>query len=471
MRPLKSRGEEAMPVTSKRRISRPNVIFVLCDDMAPWAFGAEHPDARTPNLDRLCQEGSRLSQYFSSSAVCSPARASLLTGLYNTETGVPDILGEDDTGLEPGNPSFVKEFANAGYASALFGKWHLGHLDRQHPTRHGYQEFKGFRIGGITSKDPVVEMGGDEQRVEGYTSDILTDFTLDFIERQVAEDKPFLASVHYWAPHANQGVLTENDRTWHPLSAEDWNHFKALDPVIPNPDYPKLDIHRVKRMTREYLASVHSVDRNIGRMLEKLEELGIAEDTIVIFSSDNGFNIGHNGIWHKGNGWWILTDNRGDRPNLYDNSLRVPCIVRWPQRIPSGQVIDRVVNSMDWYPTLLRMCGLGDPSDDRVRGRNILPLLLNEPVEWNDDLFAQYSMWEWNQGGAQLRAYRTPEWKIVVDFKQVIPNELYHLKTDPDEHWNLWNDSSPEVSTVKRDLTGRMRNRMRAISDPLVIPE
>lgn len=447
---------------------RPNVIFLLCDDMAPWAFSAEHPDARTPNLDRLCKEGIRLSQYFSSSAVCSPARASLLTGCYNTEVGVPDILGEDDTGLEVGQPSFAKEFLNAGYATALFGKWHLGHQDRQHPTMHGYQEFKGFRIGGITSKDPKVEIDGVEQRVEGYTSDILTNYALDFISGKAANDQPFLVSVHYWAPHANQGVLTENDRTWHPLPDEDWKYFKDLDPVIPNPDYPKLDIHRVKRMTREYLASVHSVDRNVGRLLEQLETLGIADNTIVIFSSDNGFNIGHNGIWHKGNGWWILTDNRGDRPNLYDNSLRVPCMVRWPEQIPAGQVCHRVINSMDWYPTLMQMCGLGDPSDQRVRGRNSLPLLCGDTADWNDDLFAQYSMWDWNQGGAQLRAYRTPEWKIVVDRKGIIKNELYNIRLDPDEHFNRWDDPDSSVQQAKKDLLKKMEDRMQAIRDPLI---
>ncbi len=446
---------------------RPNVIFLLCDDMAPWAFSAENPDARTPNLDRLCREGIRLNRYFSSSAVCSPARASLLTGLYNTETGVPDILGEDDTGLEADKPSFAKEFANAGYSTALFGKWHLGHQDRQHPTKHGYQTFKGFRIGAVTSRDPVVEIDGVEQRVEGYTSDILTDFALDFIGQQVLSGQPFLTSVHYWAPHANQGVLTENDRTWHPLSEEDWKHFENLDPEVPNPDYPKLDIHRVKRMTREYLASVHSVDRNIGRVLTKLEDMGIADDTIIVFSSDNGFNIGHNGIWHKGNGWWILTDNRGNRPNLYDNSLRVPCMIRWPGKLPSGQVNSRVINSIDWYPTLMQMCGLGNPSDARVHGRNFLPLLQGKSIDWDDDLFAQYSMWDWNQGGAQLRAYRTLEWKIVVDFKHIVEDELYDVKNDPEEHRNLWNDPSPAVQEAKTTLLRKLKDRMRIINDPL----
>jgi uncharacterized sulfatase len=447
---------------------RPNVVFVLCDDMAPWAFHAEHPNARTPNLDRLCAEGIRLSQYFSSSAVCSPARASLLTGMYNTEAGVPDILGRDDTGLETDKPSFAKEFVRGGYATALFGKWHLGHQDRQHPTRHGYQEFKGFRIGGIISKDPLVEIDGVEQRVEGYTSDILTDYTMEFIQRKTEEGQPFMVSVHYWAPHANQNVLTENDRTWHPLAEEDWKHFRDLDPVVPNPDYPKLDIPRIKRMTREYLASVHSVDRNVGRILDQLEKLGIDENTIVIFSSDNGFNLGHNGIWHKGNGWWILTDNRGDRPNLYDNSLRVPCIVRWPEHVSSGLVSHRVVNSMDWYPTLMQMCGLGVPSDSRVRGRNMFPILCGQPVDWDDDLFAQYSMWDWNQGGAQLRTYRTPEWKVVFDYKQIIQNELYHIVSDREEHCNRWNDPDPEVQRVKETLLGKMQTCMRKIKDPLI---
>ena len=139
-------------------------------------------------------------------------------------------------------------------------------------------------------------------------------------------------------------------------------------------------------MTREYLASVHGVDRNLGRLLSLLDELKLAENTLVVFTSDHGYNLGHNGIWHKGNGHWVLTEPppatpnipKGQRPNLYDHSLRVPCIVRWPGVVKPGTVVVRTVTMLDWFPTLLAAAGVEEPKDVPVRGRNVLPLLRDD---------------------------------------------------------------------------------------------
>ena len=246
----------------------------MTDDQGPWAFGAAgNPNARTPNLDRLCEEGVRLTNYFGMSAVCSPSRACLITSRYSTEVGIPDFLpGGSDIGLDTSFPTWPSALAKAGYATALIGKWHLGASDEHHPTRHGYEEFKGFRVGGSISKDPKVEIDGQVEQMKGYTPDILTDLAIDFIHRR--KGNPFLLSLHFWAPHANTASKTpDGDRTWHPLSDADWDQFKDMDPWIPNPDYPNLDVPRLKRMTREYLASVASVDRNIGRILAALDKL------------------------------------------------------------------------------------------------------------------------------------------------------------------------------------------------------
>jgi len=227
-----------------------------------------------------------------------------------------------------------------------------------------------------------------------------------------------------------------------------------------------LDIPRVKRMMREYLASVASVDRNLGRLLTLLDKLKLTNNTVVIFTSDNGYNMGHNGIWHKGNGRWILTDNRGHRPNLYDNSLRVPCIVRWPGNIQPGTTVDQTVTNLDWFPTICAMANVSLPERAQIRGRNFLPLLTGKKIRWDNDLFAQYSMWQWHQTGADLRCYRTPGWKLVHDFKHKDKDELYDLVNDPAETRNLIDSADPAIRAQRELLNTRLLNAMCRVKDP-----
>jgi choline-sulfatase len=444
---------------------QPNIVFIMTDDQAPWGLGAVNPNLRTPNLDLLCSQGVRFSNLFGVSAVCSPCRGSVMTSRYSSEIGIPDYIPQSDseTGLDPAVPTWPRILSDAGYRTSLIGKWHLGGSDMHHPTKYGYDEFIGFRHGAGISKDPVVEVDGVRMEMEGFTPDILTDFALDFVRRQGSE--PFLLSLHYWAPHANTGNRTpDGDRTWLPLRDEDWNQFKDMDPVLPNPDYPSLDIPRLVRMTREYCASISSVDRNVGRLMKALSGKGITEETVVIFTSDNGYNMGHNGIWHKGNGRWILEDNRGDRPNLYDNSLRVPAIVRWPGEIPGERIIRQTATHLDWFPTLVEMTG--SPWDgDAIRGRSLLPLLQGRKVDWDNDLFAQYSMWDWNQTGAKLRAFRSGGWKLVRDFAETVDSELYHLGGDPAETTNMIDSGDPVARKMRGSLERSMLSKMDGLGD------
>ena len=444
--------------------SRPNFLFLYTDDQAAWALSREgESDAHTPNLDLLFSEGARFTNSFTTTPVCSPSRAGLMTSRYGSELGITDFLShsqEPDLGLDPETVTWAEVLQSAGYATGLIGEWRLGEKDRYHPTRAGFDFFAGWRTGGNISKDPELEVDGKLRRIEGYTPDILTDFAIDFMRER--REGPFSLSVHFWAPHANISNRTpDGDRTWLPLSEADWGRFRDLDVGIPNPNYPKLDIPRLRRMTREYLGSVASVDRNVGRLMAALDKLGLRDNTVVIFTSDHGFNMGHNGIWHKGNGRWILTDRRGYRANLYDRSLRVPAAVRWPGVVAPGTVIEETATNLDWYPTLLKMAGLALPEGVVVRGRDLTPLLKGGHPEWDNDLFAEYKQYHFEQ--ADQYGYRTPEWKLVRDFSNPEKDELYHLTEDPDERRNLIDSQDPKVTAAGNRLQVKLEESHRSL--------
>ena len=443
---------------------RPNVVFLYADDQAAWTIGAlGNNQARTPNIDRLYREGAALRNAFTTTPVCSPSRAGLMTSRYGSELGVTDYLNpsaEPDNGLDPAVPTWPKILQAAGYRTAFIGKWHLGVLDKYLPTRNGYDRFYGFRNGAGISKDPAVESDGAVKVVRGYTPDILTDEAVRFIRGQDGE-RPFLLNVHYWAPHANTANRTpDGDRTWLPLSDADWKPFRGLDPILPQADYPRLDVARAKRMMREYLASVASVDRNVGRVLDALDQTGMAEDTIVVFTSDHGYNLSHHGIWHKGNGRWLLIDNRGPRTNMYDHSLRVPAVVRWPRRLDAGLRIDEIVLNIDWFPTLLAMAGAALPEGAAIRGKSFLPLLERKDVRLRTAFYAEYKQKHAEQ--TDQRMWRTRNWKLVRDSREGM-DELYDLRSDPQERRNLIDDVRPRVRKAAARLDRALRRRMDEI--------
>ena len=442
----------------------PNIVFLYADDQAAWTIGAlGNNQARTPNIDRLYREGAALRNAFTTTPVCSPSRAGLMTSRYGSELGITDYLNpsaEPDNGLDPAIPTWPKILQAAGYQTLFIGKWHLGVLDKYLPTRNGYDRFYGFRNGAGISKDPEVESDGAVKVVRGYTPDILTDEAVRFIRGQDGS-RPFLVNVHYWAPHANTANRTpDGDRTWLPLSDADWKPFRGLDPILPQADYPRLDVARAKRMMREYLASIASVDRNVGRILDALDQTGMAEDTIVVFTSDHGYNLSHHGLWHKGNGRWLLLDNRGPRANMYDHSLRVPAVVRWPRRLDAGLRIDQIVLNIDWFPTLLAMAGAALPEGIAIRGKSFLPLLERKDVRLRTAFYAEYKQKHAEQ--ADQRMWRTRNWKLVRDSREGM-DELYDLRSDPQERRNLIADVRPRVRKAAARLDRALRRRMDEI--------
>lgn len=461
--------------TTKKN-KNPNIVFIYTDDQADWTLGISgNQDAHTPNIDLLAQQGAYLKNSFVTTPVCSPARASVMTSQYASEMGIYDFIPQpghklydpkNPIGMNPDNITFAEVLQNAGYHTGLIGKWHLGdwtQTDNQkyHPTNNGFDYFMGLTGGGTKPENPLLEKDGKVEPFEGLTTDILTDDAIDFIKSNT--ESPFLLCLNYRAPHGR----------WLPVAPEDWAPFESMNPTLPNPDYPDLNVALAKKKMREYLASVAGIDRNVGRILDLLKSLNIDQNTIIVFSSDHGYNMGHNGITHKGNGSWITknlppsTENIPAkwRPNLYDNSLKVPSIVKWPGMIQPGTEIEQTTTSLDWFPTFVEMANAKLPKNKTVRGRSLLPLLRGEKVkDWDNSVYAEYSMI--NYAKASMRCYRTPEWKLVKDFLDPKRDELYNIAIDPKENTNLIHD--PNNKSIITELEQQIFRHMESVNDTLL---
>lgn len=442
--------------------ARPNIIFIYTDDQAYWSLGVNgNRDIKTPVLDRLAADGARFTNCFATTPVCSPARASLMTSRYGTEVGITDWIdpkSEPNVGLDTKFVTWPKVLADSGYSTALFGKWHLGLLDKHHPTRHGFQTFIGSRGSPKEMEDATFEIDGKNVRVPGLLTDNVTRYALEYLRRP--HDRPFLMCVHYRNPHS----------PYIPVAEDIWTYYRQITPILPV--YPDLDTRQAGEVMRKYLASVAEVDRQVGRIVQTLETTGLAANTVVIFSSDQGYNVGHHGLWHKGNARWILNRTRGQkgeaiqRPNLFDTSLRVPAIIRWPGVTAPGTVIQETVSGLDWYPTLLAMAGASLPEGVLIRGHNFLPLLKGQRIPWDNDLYAEYSQHHYTR--ADLRTIRTPEWKLVRDFRNAGRDELYNLAHDPEEGRNLIASQDASIRKVIADLSRKLEARMRETGDAVL---
>jgi uncharacterized sulfatase len=433
-----------------------NLISIVTDDQARWAVGAYgNGEVRTPHLDRLAREGARFRNAFVPTPVCSPSRVSFLTGLYGTQVGITDYLApvEQEAGL--GLPveviTWPQVLQKHGYITGLIGKWHLGSKPAFHPTRRGFHHFFGFVGGGNRPMDPTLEVDGTEKQLRGSLPDLLVDDAVRFVEAN--RSRPFALLLHFREPHTPYG----------PVPAEDSAPFQGLDPTIPQA--PGLDIAQVKKWTRDYYASVHAVDRNLGRLLARLDELKLAERTIVLFTSDHGYMIGHHGLHAKGNAHVIAGGVRGPkRPNMFEESIRVPLLVRWPGVVKPGTEIVEPVSNIDTFASVLGMLNVPLPDGSRQQGADFTPLLRGNKVAWRDTVYGQYDLH--NVGLAYMRMIRTPEWKLVRHHFTNGLDELYHLAEDPGETRNLY--TSPTHRATRDQLQQRLTAWQQSVDDPIL---
>ncbi|MFW6158456.1 MAG: sulfatase-like hydrolase/transferase [Planctomycetota bacterium] len=416
---------------------RPNVVFILTDDQGPWAMGcAGNPEIRTPNLDRLAAEGTRFENFFCTSPVCSPARASLMTGRIPSQHGVHDWIR--DRNMPPDPQQYIEGFtcytdvlADAGYTCGLSGKWHLG--DSLAP-QHGFDHWFVHQTGGGPYNDAPMVRDGQPINAPGYVTDVITGDALEFLDAN--QDGPFYLGVHYTAPHSPW--------TGHPQEIVDSYDDCPFKSCPQEPAHPWAASLRHCLGDREklkgYFAAVTAMDANVGQMLDKLDELGLGDDTLVVFTSDNGFSCGHHGFWGKGNGTFPL--------NMYENSVKVPCIVRHPGRVPAGRATDAMMSQYDFMPTLLEHLGLRAVEDESLPGVSFAGVWAGEAEEPREDVVV------YDEYGP-VRMIRTHEWKYVHRFPYG-PHELYDLANDPGERTNLFGrEGQAEVlAELRRRLHG-----------------
>jgi choline-sulfatase len=244
------------------------------------------------------------------------------------------------------------------------------------------------------------------------------------------------------------------------MPPQDEEVYRELDPTIP--DAPNLDRTKVKQQTRQYYSAVRAVDRNLGRILAELDALHVADRTVVMFTSDHGYNMGHHGIQHKGNGRWIAGGADGPRrPNMWDTSIRIPLLVRWPGVTAPGTVVSATVRNIDTLPTVGGMLSVPIPSLPQ-RGQDFSPLLRGQtPAGWDQNVYSAYDLH--NGGLAYMRMLRTPEWKLVRHLQTTGLDELYDLVNDPDETKNLY--AAPQVKSVRAELQANLDAWRSSVGD------
>ncbi len=327
---------------------RPNVVILLADDAGWGDYGCNgNRQLATPHIDSLARDGARFDRFFVQ-PVCSPTRAELLTGRYHRRLGVTGVsTGQERLNLD--ERTFAESFRAAGYATGLFGKWHNGSQWPYHPLARGFETFWGYTSGHWGEYvDAPLEHDGVMQRSRGYIVDVLTDKALEFIER--SQGRPFLCFVPFTTPHS----------PFSPPPA-DWARFKdrPLTQTATNPREEQADA------TRCALAMVENQDRNVGRILAKLKELKLEENTIVLYFSDNGPNTAR---WNGG--------MKGRKGGTDEGGVRSVLCIRWPARIAAGTLVKPIAGAIDLHPTLHALAGVSRVGDRPLDGRDLSPLLL-----------------------------------------------------------------------------------------------
>jgi arylsulfatase A-like enzyme len=496
---------------------RPNILFIMADDHASRAVSCYGAGInQTPNLDRIADEGMRLNHCYVTNSICTPSRASILTGTYNHVNGVLTLITMMNNRL----PNVAKHLRTGGYETAIVGKWHLGEGKNHEPTGFDYWS---VLPGQGEYFDPYIIEMGERIEVPGYVTDIITDKCIDWLDARNTK-KPFFLMCHHKAPHrewepnpkhrglyqddiaipetfdddykrrakaaAAAKMRIKDDMKYRDLGlvqpeggAEvgERNIPNDFERKIPNPDdvsglrlidkdtgeiftfktKEELGHFKYQRYLKRYLRTIASIDENVGRLLDYLDRNGLAENTLVIYTSDQGFFLGEHG-------WY-------DKRFMYEESFQMPFLIRIPKEISKGSICDNIVCNVDFAPTFLDFAGLTVPT--YMQGRSIRPLLSgNPPRDWSEIAYHRY----WMHQDSFHNAYshygvRDQRYKLIYWYNSGLGLagtnqggedkewELFDCQKDPLELMNVYSDSA--YAEVVKELTIKLDRKMAEIGD------
>lgn len=457
-------GSAESPATATAIDDRPNIVFVLVDDLRWDELGiAGHPYVETPNIDRVAREGAWFQRAFTTTPLCSPARATLLTGLYPHANGIIDNTARNEQShrLE----TFPKRLNAVGYDTAFIGKWHMGNDDSPRPGFSTWVAMKGQG----EALSPELNVNGERHRFEGYVTDILTEQSLEFLRSD--RSSPFLLYLSHKALHPNITQTDDGSAVPSPsgvpgfIAAERHAGRYTSEPIVrrPNAGIPPADRPALARrigglpplgpatMTpeatiRERQEMLLAVDDGLGRIMSQLEAQGELDETIIVVTSDHGFWYGEHGL-------------SSERRLAYEEALRIPMMIRYPGRITAGLRPGQVVLSLDIAPTLLELAG--EPVPDTLHGRSLAPVFDGNDADWRSSFLVEYwsdTVFE-RMDHMGYKAVRTDRFKFIRYEDQDGMDELYDIAADPYELRNVIED--PRYAGALADMQTEL-NRLLA---------
>ncbi len=443
--------------TRPKRAKKPNIVFILTDNQGAWQLGCYgNPDFQTPNIDRMAKEGVRFTRAFANNAVCSPTRATFLTGLTPSQHGVHRYLSAGRLQIGPQAKYTLEEFTtlpevlhHAGYTCGLSGKWHLGaNATPQDGFSFWVTKEHGHSPGFLNQK--VLE-DGETKTIEKHLSEYWTDRGIEFIESAAKKkDTPFFLYLAYNGPYTLSGAIKEK-------VPSPWSD-PYVDHHLPSFPRPK-KIHPWQRNQHDLIGDVEigrnlagqvtAVDAGVGRIMETLKRLKLDEDTLVVYTADQGAVAGHAGFWGMG--------DHSKPLHARDGTMSIPMIFRWPGAIPAGRTEDALVSNYDFMPSLLGLLDLPMPTQPVLSpGRDFSAALRGKDLNgWQNEMFYEFE---------NVRAIRTADWKYVERLGEEPPAELYNLKSDPDELNNL--SAAKKQEERKEELAKRLHDWFGKNADP-----
>ena len=474
---------------------KPNIIYIMADDLttqAISAYGGIYKDiAPTPNIDKVAKEGMLFQDVLVTNAICGPSRAAILTGNYSNLNGY--YKNESGGKFNSEQWTFPQEFQKQGYNTGLFGKWHLG----TDPV--GFDSFKYHNSAGQQGHywDPLFNENGIDVKEKGYATNLSTDFALDWLDSTKTSTEPFLMILQYKAPHRPWEPDTKYETLWdeiempYPATFNDtyegreltagdtemtMEYFSRRDMKLERPknlkkgkESIKWDFYgakpgeivqpegmsneegrkwRYQNYIKDYLACVKSVDDNVGRVLDYLKENNLEENTIIVLTSDQGFYLGDHGFF--------------DKRFIYEESLRMPFMVKYPEKIKAGSVNEDIITNIDFAPTLLELAGIS--TTQKMQGTSFVPVLEgNTPKDWQDAMYYHYYEFPFWHHVQPHYGIRTQNYTLAHFYYNIDVWELYDLKKDPGQVKNIYKD--PNYAEVTAELKVKLKNLMIKFED------